>query len=353
MNNRALSIVAIIALGSLLCLGVYRFKTQTQVLDDCVNSQKPVNCFSMKAHHLAASGDISTALTYAKEVVAPYSRNAVHMAMHMIGHAAYEQLQSRAAAMALLPGDALKQENLLTFEGYQHGVLQSYFYEKKDEIEIDVLIKESCGDYYSESELGPNTQWLPSRQCFHAVGHGLMTAYDNDIHTSIGICRNLPYPWMEERCAYGAFMELSYLYSPGYFPETPRDFVVAPDMAELCATQDGLQKTCSGFVGRSYFAAHTGDYKGAFDACEKTGEFSDICREDLAQIVVTGAGADFEKAKRSCSEAGEYEKKCLFDTAKAIGIGLAGAKAQKRNFCDSLSRSIRDECKAYSQNQSE
>lgn len=333
--------VAVVGLGGTMFL-------QPEVSDDCLNEPQPPLCFTMKAHHQAMSGDIEGALNYARETIAPYSRNTVHVAMHMIGHAAYDLLQSRADAMALLPEDAFNESNRLIFEGFQHGVLQSYFSAKKHETKMEMLIKESCNPYYVQHNNETDTFWGEGRQCFHAAGHGLMAALDNDIEKSIAVCKQLPYDWMTERCAYGAFMELSYLYAPNYLPHGSKENVTGDDMSQLCGSTKDLEEICSRFVGRSYFASHPNDYEGTFKSCEKLDtQYQSVCRAEIAQFIVTGAGTNFEKAKYICSFALTNEKECLFSAATAIGAGLAGKAAQKKDFCSTLAPSIQSECQSY------
>lgn len=341
----------LILVGTLLVIVISLYWVPTLYTrpdDACFDVPKPGPCLSMKAHHIALSLGIEEALNYATDVIAPYSRSVLHMAMHMIGHAAYMETGDRAEAMSFLPKNALSERKLLTYEGYQHGVLQSYFSAKKESIDMQSLIEESCGEYYAAENTEGNPLWRARRQCFHAVGHGIMTAYENDINASIAVCKALPHAWMTDRCAYGAYMELSYLYSPDYYPNAPKHFVDGESMAALCSTAGDLEGVCSGFIGRSYLAKNPNDFKGAFEACNGIpSRHGDVCREDIAQSDITKAGDDFGKAKAFCAEAGPHEKKCLFATAKAVSFGLAGKSAQKRDFCAELDPSIQRECAEY------
>ncbi|MBI5457502.1 hypothetical protein HY971_02130 [Candidatus Kaiserbacteria bacterium] len=340
-----------LVLGVAVFLGAYALLPHGTAVDDCLERPAPGKCLIEKAHLIAMTGDIRGALDYAVRVIAPYNRNVVHFAMHVIGHEAYEHIGNRAAALALLPPEASTNEHYLTYEGYQHGLLQFYLAAEKDNTSIDSLIKESCGEFYvPENTQTESFTWRARRQCFHAVGHALMYAYKNDLSQALPPCGRLPYEWMRDRCAYGVFMELSYLYDPSYSVGNESPYVVGDNMALVCEPLTDFKSQCAEFVGRSYFMSHKNDLKGAFKACaELSPPFDRTCRIDIAEIVITSSD-DFAKLRQGCSAAGpQYELECLATVARAVQRGYAGEAARGKDFCASIESPLREQCKSESQ----
>lgn len=344
MNSRAYWVLGTGALVLSLSLLVLGFAKR----DACLQAPSPEGCVITTSHHMALSGDIAGALEYAAETVGTYKRGTMHMAMHMIGHAAYHFTGSRSRALAYIPDNSLSDEQWIVYEGYQHGVLEAYFSDRIDEEDIDSLIEESCSRYYTTEELSLDSKWRGHRQCFHAVGHGLMFAYDFNVEDAVETCRRLPRAWMTTHCAYGAYMGLSYLYSPDYMPQASRDDVSGKSMAPFCTTQRELSSICATFVGRSYFASHEKDVSGAFNECGTLQtEDARICRKDTAEYVVTLLGVDMRSFTESCNKVPGHEHTCLFSIARAIAEGYAGEDAKKEDICTYLPADMIADCRAY------
>lgn len=330
-------------------LGTYIFleKTGSTHADSCHAEKSPLPCFAEKAHHKAMGGDIEGAIAYAQEMIGPLSQSSLHMAMHMIGHAAYDASQGYAAAMAILPPELEETHAYFSYEGYQHGILQALFMDKKDDTPMQELMREGCGEFYvSESAQGDDSLWRERKQCFHAVGHALMYAHENDMDTSIRLCADLPYAWAQEQCAYGVFMELSYSYSPEY--RGTKISVTNEPMLKICERAPMFQGACMRLVGRSHLIGNPHDFKGTFEVCKTLPEEAAIeCRRDLAQISITGRSSNFEEMRSKCSAGGEFESECLMNVAYGIKKGYAGKGLQSQNFCSTLAANLQRECNEY------
>ncbi len=350
LSRRGIFFLCIAAFGILLFAGIHFDVFSKKVpQDSCFSSDNIRKCLREKAHYIAMSGDIAAAITYTSDVVAPYNRNTAHFAMHMVGMQAYDRLGSRSDAMALLPPSAQTYENVLTYEGYQHGLLMEYFKVKKDDVPIMDLIHESCSDHWvPENPQTVDFSWTANKQCFHAVGHGLMYAFGNDVPKALSVCTQLPYEWMKSRCAYGALMEESYRYNPDYIAAIGGKALVGKGMQSLCNSLAIFADECALFVGRSYFSGHRGDFAGAFTTCLglKTSAESKMCREQIATIYVTDSGTDFEAMHERCKTAGVFESECLSNVAAAIKHGYAGEAARQKDFCVTLSPDLALRCNA-------
>ncbi len=345
---------ALVAFGVLGAIVLYVYRADVVFYlspkDSCFSEENVRVCMRDKAHYIAMSGDVIGAIRYTAEVVAPYNRNTAHLAMHMVGMQAYDQLGSRKAAMDTLPPEAPTYANYLTYEGFQHGLLMEYFKVERSRTPIDQLIHESCADHWVPTNpMTEDFSWTANMQCFHAVGHGLMYAYENKVSDVLPICSRLPYEWMRGRCAYGALMEKSYLYSVDYINSLKLPKQQEGDsMLSLCNGLTVFKTECSLFVGRSYLNTHRGDFAGAFAACAKldVAENAFSCREQVASISITDSGTDFDTMHKRCATAGPFEEQCLLNVATAVKRGFAGKAAQKKDFCKTLQKELTKRCEA-------
>lgn len=331
-------------------LGVGAWVYQTLNHDDknrCEAGPYQTDCYIKEIQRFTASGDIVGALKYATETIAPVSRNSLHMTMHVIGRAAYLVSGSHKAAMSFLPQSAFTEEDHLTYDGFQHGVLQALFVEQGNSMNVHDLIKESCGDYWIEKNdpRGPSPQ-RTGLGCFHGVGHALMALYKNDVQKSIKECVALPYAWMQQRCGYGVYMEASYAFYPSYAQHMHSTHSMRQEsMRDLCLTTPSLQEVCAMFVGHSYLMSHEEDYAGSFNTCRTMPEnLAKECEIYLAEVIFPGTTRDPEKLKAMCTAAGPSEEGCLLWVAHGLRDGYAGPEGRSVHFCEHVREDITKKC---------
>lgn len=276
---------------------------------------------------------VSSALLFAAQNVEGAETYSIrHFVLHEIGHQAfYEASGDVSKALDFLPDHAFEREWLYVYDGYTHGVLHSYFFEEKGNKTFLELATESCAEYLA----APTMPHLRAGECFHAVGHALMYAGDNDIEISREVCSNLPYTWMEEKCLYGAFMELSYLYVPLYHsatakPELDEDSFVA--FCENFPEPSALQ--CAHFAGSVYRINHNGDVRGALNSCQEfiSIEHQETCVDRIATFGIPPAfGEDIEGMVRECLLLpGHLHEICLDSIQGGVEIGTAGDEFKGR-----------------------
>lgn len=314
--------------------------------DECLSQELPVACFMQKTHRIALDKGVPEALTYAATTVGPYSRNALHMSMHTVGHAAYDSLGSRSEAMKMLPPEASKAGEQLTYDGYQHGVLQAYFLDASARVPVAELMKESCGAWYESDKESVRGEWgRAGLGCFHGIGHALMPLYENDVEKSIVTCRTLPSLWTQEWCAYGVFMEASYQYHPSYGHSALRE---GDDMSGICARAPALAHICAKFVGHSFLMKKPNDFAGAFKTCDTLSQAdAQSCRIYMAEIIFPGLSHSPSTLASWCKLSGPFEKECFFWAASGLSEGFGGTAAMGGNICASLNEEKEVACEAF------
>lgn len=347
MRQKLALISLIVVVGGGLFL--YEQNLSEKRKPDCASYANSTGCFMNVVHTIALSGSLNDALRYAVDVVGPHSRNALHMSMHMVGQMAYEIAGNRSDAMAQLPPEAFTDEDHLTYDGFRHGVLQAFFVDKKDTMSADELVKESCGEFWvAENDPRDASPWLTALGCFHGAGHALMMLYEQDMEKSIAVCARLPYYWMQQRCGYGVFMEVSYSFAPAYGEHVHGKRTEAESMESICASVKHLREVCAMFVGHSYLLKNPNDYKGAFDICARLPVGHDQeCNIYLAEVIFPGSMNDFQELQGRCESSGAFEDQCLMWIALGLKEGYGGKDARQKDFCASLEVELAKKCREF------
>lgn len=339
-SKRTLSI-AVLAASLTLALGVLTVATPGESCAD-----QDIQCWSSNANRLLKSGDTRGAFIYATEIVYAHNRSAEHGILHRVGQQAYKTFGGLSGAIALLPQDGMSDEKYLIYEGYIHGVEQAYFKTEKVHTSAYDLIENACGTFLTPQFRDYSVTEAPrdGRQCFHGAGHALMFAYGNDLRFALEICGRIPTPWASDRCAYGAFMENTYLYSPLYEIGAPRPYAIGKNILHVCESLSSFKEQCLWYVGRSYRLAHPDDFAGAFKACDAVKPHDGDCRQEMVAVEITDTGGDLSSMKDRCSAAGPYEEECVIIVGRAVRDGFAGTLAQEKGFCPTLAEPLRSTC---------
>lgn len=326
--------------------------------DDFGNACPPYNknqpqlnrCHIERAGELAATRGIAVAFQYARDVVAEDTNYiTMHHVMHRIGREAYARTENIGNAFAYLPEDALSPENLVYFDGYQHGVLQAFFNDHRGNMEFLSLVKNACSGEKAAPDYRPSTEDAGDN-CFHGIGHALMFVNRNDVFASLTQCEMLERLAEQYWCEIGVFMENSYLYNPLYDPEASRPFVKDDAMISLC---DSLEKeeqaaVCARYIGRAHWAAHYGDVAGSLAACQRADHpHRRGCIMLLARFSLTAFFRnDYQKMAAMCRSTGEYyEESCIVAVASGIARGATGHADQRNVFCGLVPVSSQESCR--------
>lgn len=304
--------------------------------------------YSKKTIEILNSKGIIEALKYVNETV---SKNAgyglTHMIIHIIGHEAYHKTGSLKKAMSYLPECSFTEECFWDYDGYQHGVFQSFFDYNRNVKPVSELMQQACSEYYNSTLLASNnvSKRLISTQCFHALGHALMSLNNNDVFRSLSDCEKLPEEIMKDRCFYGVFMENSYLQIPYYEPNAPRPFA-ADETITICKNvKDNQKLPCSNFVAWSMLIKGE-DINKSFGLCfELEEKYRRPCVSLAAKHFIPNLLRDnFTGMIETCENLGPYEEICI--AGIAAGIRQRGAGAQYKNFpfCDIVNAKFKKSC---------
>ena len=135
-------------------------------------------CYEKQVREVRENKGIEAAINYiAKEIREDETYNIIHMVLHDLGHFAYYDAGGDIQkAFSYLSPKIVTPNDYVAFDGYQHGVLHSFFYEERKNYSMQDLMRASCNEYFDLENYG-----IPSSQCFHAVGHALMYSNENDV----------------------------------------------------------------------------------------------------------------------------------------------------------------------------
>lgn len=259
-------------------------------------------CHLAKVEKVMDERGVAAAMEYADQEVLPRAGYAyLHLVLHLVGERAYaEEGGDLAAAMRYLApyeGYAETATNLSGFDGFVHGAFSSHFLASGRPEEYPALMKEICGGGLSVPAVTDD-----EFACHHAVGHALVHASANRADPALAACSAASGEAARDACRYGAFMELAYLYLPGYHEGAPRPDSQGASLAATCARMDqSLAPSCEYFVGQSYLSAHKDDPAGAFAACASLRD-GGPCAERLARLAVASGLAKEKEARAYCAE---------------------------------------------------
>lgn len=317
----------------------------------CESYPRPYDCYVERGRRILAQDDTTAVVQYVEREVTPHATAGVaHMVKHAMGHEIYLKVGDIRAALALFPFGGSDLKHYYLFDGYQHGILQAFFMEKKGTAPLPRLIKDACGQYLDpgfSSARHTAYEELTAAQCFHGIGHALMAADRNDVVVSLAGCDATLEGWRRDNCRLGVFMENTYLYLPYYEPDMPRPFVTGNSILPLCGKVPAdYRKNCDTLVGRAFLAAEPGKFKEAFAQCATVeNTYRKGCVANAAGHFVPSAFRDdFDRMIEVCKDAGEFEAPCLNGVAVGIKYGNAGLANSERDFCGLLSAQFKEGC---------
>jgi len=318
LRSRNVRFGALFVLLGAVCVYVGMWAKQ-----ECFFPANDFYCYREAAARILTEDGVAPALSYVGERVSPRTGYAfAHLILHDIGEYAYGMSGDLDEALAQLERyrtSAPPDKDLLPFDGFVHGVVSSYFLASGDPHTYPRLMQEICQS--SRSMPGVTRS---EASCHHALGHGLVHASANRIAPALTACVTAGTTTAREGCYYGAFMELSFLYLPGYHPGAPRPDSKDASLKELCVNlSEDARPHCMHFVGQSYLHAHPKDFDGAFAECAGLGEFDEICAKRLGQVMVTNYVRDEHEAQVFCKRyAGLLEDVCFDAAREAIDLGF-------------------------------
>ena len=309
-------------------------------------------CYKGKLIDILHSKGIKASLEFANSTINTKTNYLLgHIILHELGHKAYHKTSDLNKTLQFLPSCFYTTECLWRFDGFKHGVFQSYFKDKLKEKPMVDIIREACEPYFDSSMLNAplnSSDRFLSAHCFHASGHAIMAATNNDVSKSLFYCDELPDFKMKDICYYGVFMEYTFLYIYNQKePSIPSNI----SMVELCSTLDGRQKfLCSHFVAWQYF--FTGkNYNYSLSRCLVLDKnYTVPCILIGARLILPAVFKNnFDKIIEACKDFGpELVNACISGAAFGIRQGVAGYNFEDYPFCSLPKIPNQSDCKKYS-----
>lgn len=327
---------------------------QKPVIDVCVAGPDFEACVLARAGSVASEMGTREAIAYVQARVARgLDFKVAHLAMHMVGASAYQKTSDLRSAVALLPfTESINDVNVLFLSGFWHGVFGEFFTLHESNMTVEELHKAACGEFFEDES--PNSSGASvlysRRECFHAIGHGLMLINENDISKTLLQCDKLPREWMQDWCYHGVFMEDHYLRYSYYRPDLPRNNELSVERyMDLCFSLDEKYRPrCSEFVGPNFIIAHPGEYREMFALCN---QFEREAAESCVYYISKSGlpkyfTSDFNGLRDACMLAGDsmMQRACLLAVADGVRLGYAGAAQRHKDFCAVVPEDIREDC---------
>lgn len=326
-----------------------------------------ISCYMDEVQRVMEKGGLQAGFTYARSMQEDLDYALNHFIMHEIGREAYLALDGNIPAALELQKQYHTLEDFdYELDGYRHGLFEAFFTEKgthdarlASEVcpdSIDVHRDTPVGVYaYPPAPIqqAENDQ----NQCFHAVGHGLMYANNNDIRLSLSQCDKMSEDWQQQWCYYGAFMQYTYTDWPGYESELERHMKI-PEGLTMAALCDELptrqQNACARLAGRGYIDHTTRNSKehvtSVFDQCLSVKQqYQEACIVETAGSFLPEAFATNPKgAFDMCTVVFtdiKSQRACTYGAASGIKQG-AGKFAYRKldTVCELVDAKLRDVC---------
>ncbi len=327
-----------------------------------------IPCYMTEAREAMDKGGVVGGFIYAESMRGQLDYALNHFVMHEIGRQTYQALDGNIpAALNVQKQYITPTEFDYELDGYRHGLFEAFFTQKGTR-DAAGLASEICPDslpihrnipvgIYAYPPHPIQQEENNQNQCFHAIGHGLMYANNNDIKLSLSQCDDMPEDWQQQWCYYGAFMQYTYTDWPGYDSDLERHkrLPEGTTMAMLCEEiPERQQNACARLVGRGYVDQTTRgtdeNVKAVFDQCLVVDiRFREACIVETAGSFLPEAfSSDPKRAFDLCeslfSET-RYQRACVFGLASGIkqGAGKFEYKNQE-NVCGLVDTQFKDVC---------
>ena len=277
----------LVVLGSLALVACGGSKKQvTDGLDTSFKAPQSYSQEALDSHRYACGRENEQcAISYLRRLTRQYGPNAslgvlgslerasridpsfdTHQLAHLVGEATAEQFGANKRAFSLCPNT------------FNYGCVHGFF--------IYVLgksptPKKAAGLICNSSKEGP---LVPTFNCWHGVGHGVMMARGNDLQASLDVCDSLGSPSAADGCWQGVFMEnvnavMRHEARPGVFSPT---HPLRPCTRVLPA----YQQEC--YINQAGWLAHLSDNdigKASRYCLDAPGRYESVCAQSIGLMV--------------------------------------------------------------------
>ncbi len=218
------------------------------------------------------------------ESLDPFAAQSCHEILHIIGDTAYERYKD--------VNIALPYGNDMCFNGYYHGILESYMGAFDDQHLAEEL-PNIC-------KLGPDGRISQNYfDCVHGLGHGLTIRFEDDVFRALPYCGLLKTAFDRNSCYNGAFMQNIVVdgvshHSTNLKPEDP----LYP-----CNSVAEDQKDACYLIQTSYvMMVVNDDVNKAFKICDSAEtNYVKTCYQSMGRDIASLTAGDASKIVEMCA----------------------------------------------------
>lgn len=365
-RSRTVLITVAVACISVAAIALYTQSPRT-VACDTLRYLPKITCYMNEVQRVMNKGGLEAGFAYANSMQGQLDYALNHFVMHEIGREAYAVTDGNVTAALDVQKRHTKPEQFdYELDGYRHGLFEAFFADRGTHDAS--LATEICPDSIHVKRSTPvgvyayppapiSQEENDQDQCFHAVGHGIMYANNNDIKLSLSQCDKMPEDWQQQWCYYGAFMQYTYTDWPGYESELERHTKIpnGMTMAQLCNELPlRQQNACSRLAGRGFIDKETRNSKEhvtkVFDQCLSVRkQYQESCIVETAGSFLPEAFAkDPKQAFDMCTTVftdTKSRRACIFGAAS--GYKQGAGKFEYKNVsevCELVDTEFRNMC---------
>lgn len=252
-----------------------------------------------------------------------------HSLVHEIGQVSYDKYGDFNKTMEYY-------DNMCN-AGYIHGVFEKHFLNVKD---VFTAMKTVCND--QEQTV------FSRRECYHGVGHGVMSYAHNDLPKALSICEAFEDEFKLANCINGVLMENFNTHHKAELSKfLDKDNPLAP-----CPELDQAYKAdCYYYVPTYYISLYPGDYHGIFELCQEAEmDFVDWCSKGVGAQAVKDNLNNPKKVEEICMSRNESQKNQCLDGMIGLYMSHFREKGPEIVDCTILELSNREICETIKEN---
>lgn len=241
--------------------------------------------------------------------------------------------QAGTWAFALYGFEAAAQDRLdLCVAGYVHGLLEAYVGTAGDE--LPAAMAAACA--------GSSARTRPGDECFHGVGHGLMTWAQRDRVRALALCASYDEELAARACGDGVWMAA--------FSPLADEYELAPDAALRLCREQRVQEKASCYRHGSTTAMDLTDpeeYGRGFAWCASAEvPYVRGCVTELGGQLAAEEGTDVAAAEAVCATAAAaLVPACIDGMAVSLHPYYNGDPELGRDVCARLQPAHQDGCR--------
>ena len=229
--------------------------------------------------------------------------------------------------------------------GFMHGAIEQHLLANPTAKFNAQNIHEVC-DAITNPEQG-------EQNCFHIMGHLVLTSEGGKIPEAIPICDQIEKGDNQLECYSGIFMEnitRVNLVSHGIAAPLPWDGKTQAEVENLCRAYDGeAAHGCWKEIAHLYVAFFKDDAKKIFERCNSANNslFASECAMHAVGIITTDTKYDPNIMVANCqtnSKVSGFEDRCILETVSSMIASSQANTSNAMQFCNLEKDSLKNAC---------